>query len=80
MKKKQIDELKTKTVDELKVALIDIREEIGKIKTNSSLKQEKNTNILKNKKKEMAKILTFLTMKESMEKNTREEVAPSSKE
>lgn len=76
MKKKQLDELKTKTIDELKIALSDLRDEVGTIKTNVSLGREKNTNMLKNKRKEMARILTFLTMKENVDISKGEEEAP----
>ncbi len=63
MKKNQIQELKSKTVEELRRQLIDSREELGKIKMDYLLGRGKNTNEVRAKQKNVARILTFLTQK-----------------
>lgn len=64
MKKNDIRNLKMNTADELKRLLLDLSNEIDKLKTDRFLGKIKNTNIIKNKKKDIARILTFLSMKE----------------
>lgn len=74
MKRNDINELKTKTVDELKRLLIDKRGELLKFKEEESVgkvtaKGEagsgvKNPNKAKNIKKDIARIMTFLSIKE----------------
>ncbi len=63
MKKNEITDLKTKTMDELKRMLSDFREEIDQNKKDASLGKVKNSNFVKNKKKDIARVLTFLSMK-----------------
>lgn len=63
MKKTDMVELKTKTVDELKRRLADLSDEISKLKTEKALGKLKNTNAISNKKKEIARALTFLSIK-----------------
>lgn len=63
MKKNDIRNLKMNTADELRKLLLDLSDEIDKLKTDRFLGKIKNTNIIKNKKKDMARILTFLSMK-----------------
>lgn len=60
MKKQIKEELKTKTKEELVKSLKDLRKEISKISINISLGKEGNTALLKTKKKEVTRILTFL--------------------
>ena len=60
MKKQIKDELKTKTKEELLKTLKDVRKEISKLSLDISLQKEKNTALLKTKKKEVTRILTFL--------------------
>jgi len=74
MKRNDINELKTKTVDELRRLLIDSRESLLKIKNEESIgkvsaKGEsmagiKNPNQAKKIKKDIARIMTFLSMKQ----------------
>ena len=60
MKKQVKEELKTKTKEELLKTLKDVRKEISKLSLDISLQKEKNTALLKTKKKEVTRILTFL--------------------
>ena len=60
MKKTTKIELKTKTKEELIKNLKDVRKEISKLSLDISLQKEKNTALLKTKKKEVTRILTFL--------------------
>ncbi|EKD85648.1 MAG: hypothetical protein ACD_37C00665G0004 [uncultured bacterium] len=68
MKKKDLLEIKTKTKDELRRMIIDIKSEIGKLNIEQSLKKLKNTNAIKSKKRDIAALLTVLSMKEFLEK------------
>ncbi len=79
MKKNQIQELKSKTVEELRRQLIDSREELGKIKMDQLLGRGKNTNELRAKKKNVARILTFLTLKGFTNKDMNNAVVSESK-
>jgi len=63
MKKTELDDLKTKTIDELKRMLLDSREALIKATHEASVSEVKNTNTVKNIKKNIARILTFLSMK-----------------
>ena len=63
MKKNELADLKGKTVDELKRLLLDTREELGKLKIDLSLQKSKNVNQVRNKRKDIARILTILSMK-----------------
>lgn len=67
MKKQIKDELKTKTKEELLKSLKDIRSEISKLSLDISLQKEKNTALLKTKKKEVTRILTFLNRPQIIE-------------
>ena len=60
MKKQVKEELKTKTKEELIKNLKDTRSEIAKLSLDMSLQKEKNTALLKTKKKTVTRILTFL--------------------
>lgn len=60
MKKTAKIELKTKTKEELIKNLKDVRKEISKLSLDISLQKEKNTALLKTKRKEVTRILTFL--------------------
>jgi ribosomal protein L29 len=64
MKKNDIRDLKTKSVDELRRMVSDIKSELGIVSINKTLKKVKNTNELKNKKVAIARILTFISMKD----------------
>ncbi len=63
MKKQIKEELKTKTKEELVKNLLDLRKDISKLSLAISLQKEKNTALLKTKKKEVTRILTFLSIK-----------------
>jgi len=67
MKKQIKDELKTKTKEELIKTLKDTRSEITKMSLDISMQKEKNTALLKTKKKEVTRILTFLNMPQAVE-------------
>ena len=63
MKKNDIADLKSKTVDELTRMLLDLREGVEKLKKEDLLKKTKNSNLVKMKKKDLARVITFLSMK-----------------
>lgn len=67
MKKQVKEELKAKTKEELIKNLKDLRVEISKISLGISLKKEKNTALLKTKKKEVTRTLTFLNLPQVVE-------------
>lgn len=64
MKKNELIDLKSKTKDELTKLLYEAREEIGKFKIELSMNKSKNVNQMRNKMKQVARILTFLSLKE----------------
>lgn len=66
MKKNELTDLKGKTIDELKRLLLDAREELGKLKIDMFLGKNKNLNQARNKRKDIARILTILSMKQSV--------------
>lgn len=67
MKKQVKEELKTKTKEELVKNLKDVRGEIAKLTLDISMQKEKNTALLKTKKKTVTRILTLLSQ---AQKNT----------
>jgi len=67
MKKTVKEELKTKTKEELLKSLKDVRKEISKLSLDISLQKEKNTALLKTKKKTVTRILTFLNKPQIIE-------------
>ncbi len=67
MKKQIKDELKTKTKEELIKALKDVRKEISKLSLDISLQKEKNTALLKTKKKMVTRILTLINQPQVVE-------------
>jgi ribosomal protein L29 len=67
MKKQVKEELKTKTKEELLKSLKDVRKEISKLSLDISLQKEKNTALLKTKKKTVTRILTFLNKPQIIE-------------
>lgn len=60
MKKKQLQELQTKTKDELGKLVSDLEKEMRKLKTEMNLKKVKNVNELKSKMKDKARMLTLM--------------------
>ena len=69
MKKNELADLKGKTIDELARLLLDARDELGKLKIDMFLGKSKNLNQARNKRKDIARILTILSMKEDTQKN-----------
>ena len=66
MKKNELTDLKAKTEDELNRMLIDLRSEVSKISQDKVLGKLKDTNAIRNKQKDIARVLTMLTIKERM--------------
>ena len=56
-------ETSKKTVIELTKAIADIRIEIAKLMVESSVSQQKNTNVIPNKRKQLAVLMTALAQK-----------------
>ena len=63
MKKKELEELKMKTIEELKRFVVDLRDEVGKLRIEKGLGKLTDTNAIKNKNKAIARALTFLSIK-----------------
>lgn len=64
MKKKEKQELHTKTEEELLSLVRQARQELFKILLEKSQKKLKNTSVILHKKKEIARLLTILNEKE----------------
>lgn len=64
MKKSEIKQLSSKSKKELDKILRELREEIAKLVLERNAPKSKNTAVLGQKKKEIARILTFLCQKE----------------
>ncbi len=62
--KKYIKEIIGKTVAELNTEVATVRMEIAKLKVESKMKPQKDTNLIKKKEKQLANILTVITQKE----------------
>jgi ribosomal protein L29 len=58
-------EMSQKTVQELEKAIADARLELAKLVVESSVSQQKNTNTVPNKRKQLAVLLTALAQKKS---------------
>lgn len=58
-------ETNKKTVEVIVKAIADIRIEIAKLVVESSVSQQKNTNVIPNKRKQLAILLTALQQKKS---------------
>ncbi len=63
MKKEQKKELRTKTVDELIKELRDLRSEVAKLKIEMKTGKIEDTNAFYKKKKDIARVLTYLSEK-----------------
>lgn len=68
MKKNQKIEMATKTADELIKELRDLRSEVAKLAVDMKLGKLTNTNELYLKRKNIARVLTFLSQKPREEK------------
>jgi ribosomal protein L29 len=66
MKKKEKQEIRTKTKEELLRLLQDLRRETEKIAFDMSTGKVKDTNLLRKKKKSIAFVLTVLSEKEAL--------------
>jgi ribosomal protein L29 len=64
MKKEQKKELRAKTVDELIKELRDLRSEVSKLAIDMKIGKVENTNTLYRKRKDIARVLTYLTEKQ----------------
>lgn len=56
-------ELSNKTVQEIEKSIGDVRLELSKLVVESSVSQQKNTNTIPNKRKQLAVLLTALQQK-----------------
>jgi ribosomal protein L29 len=74
MRRNEITDLRSKTEDELKRLVFDLRQEIDKQKTDEILGKQKNTNLVRSKRKDLARVLTFLS---AIAKNKQEKEAKS---
>jgi ribosomal protein L29 len=63
MKKEQKKELRTKTTDELLKELRDMRSEVAKLTIDMKIGKVENTNALYRKKKDIARVMTYLSEK-----------------
>ena len=66
MKKEQKKELRAKTVEELIKELRDLRMEVAKMKIEMKTGKIGNTNALYRKKKDIARVLTYLSEKKEV--------------
>lgn len=54
-----------KTIPELEKSIADVRIELAKLVVESSVSQQKNTNMIPNKRKQLAVLMTALQQKKS---------------
>ena len=62
---KYMKDVSQKTVQEIEKSISDLRLELGKLTLESSVSQQKNTNTIPNKRKQLAVLLTALAQKKS---------------
>ncbi|OGH16475.1 MAG: 50S ribosomal protein L29 [Candidatus Levybacteria bacterium RIFCSPHIGHO2_02_FULL_40_18] len=72
MKKNELVDLKGKTTDELRRLLLEKREELGKLKIDLSRAKSKDVNQVRNERKDIARILTILSIKEGEQSRSRQ--------
>lgn len=58
-------EVSQKSVQEIEKSIADLRIELAKLTVESSVSQQKNTNTIPNKRKQLAVLLTALAQKKS---------------
>ena len=58
-------EVSQKTVQELEKSISDLRLELAKLAVESAVSQQKNSNLVPNKRKQLAVLLTVLNQKKS---------------
>ena len=68
MKKKDLEELKTKNITQLRKMVVDLEKEIGQMRMELSQEKVKNNHSIKEKKKNVARALTFLNVKANQSK------------
>lgn len=64
MKKKDLNDLKTKSAAELKSLILSLRADINRGRMELAMHKVKNTNFVKNLKKSLAQAKTYLTQKQ----------------
>lgn len=62
---KYMKEMSQKTVQELEKSVADLRLELAKLTVEASVSPQKNTNMVPNKRKQLAVLLTALRQKKS---------------
>lgn len=62
---KFMKEISQKSVQELEKSVVDLRLELAKLAVEVSVSPQKNTNIIPNKRKQLAVLLTALRQKKS---------------
>ncbi len=67
MKRKDLNNLKTKELKDLRKLLKDSKKELTKAKIELKMGNVKNVHEVKNKRKNIASILTFMSIKEKIE-------------
>jgi len=77
MKKEQKKELRSKTIEELIKELRDMRAEVTKLKIDMKTGKVENTNTFYRKKKDIARVLTFLNQKFVAKTINKEEASAS---
>lgn len=77
MKKEQKKELRSKTIEELIKELRDMRAEVTKLKIDMKTGKVENTNTFYRKKKDIARVLTFLNQKFVAKEINKEETSAS---
>lgn len=74
MKKRDFDQLRTKEVEELTILLKDKKTELIKVATEIAAGKEKNIKKARNKRKEIAKLLTLIREKQILQKEEKTNV------
>lgn len=69
--KKNVSELQKKTIIQLEKESLVVREVIAKLRLEVKVNPPKNTNLLRKKRKELARMLTVLTEKKDKELNNK---------
>jgi len=64
MKKNTLSEFKSKSKEELHKLLLELREEVAKLLVERGSRKLKNVSLLREKKKDIARILTIIHQKE----------------
>lgn len=73
MKKKELSQLRTKSIDELAKTAAQLNEEIAQLSLEVKVGKHKNVRTIKNKRRELAQVLTVLREKELLSETEMEE-------